>query len=96
MKDPRGRPPRLLGSRLRTGGGAPESAARKRGAGARQVSSRELVHGGSEAARGGDRPRRRALGTEGAFSFTGRGDEHLGKSPGAAAQSSLRSLSVQL
>lgn len=84
MKDPRGRSPRLLDSRLRTGGGAPESAARKRGAGARQVSSRELVHGGSEAARGGDRPLRRALGTEGAFSLTGRGDEHLGKSTGAA------------
>lgn len=96
MKDPRGRSPRLLGSRFRAGGGAPESAARKRGAGARQVSSLELVHGGSEAARGGDRPLGRALGTKGAFSLPGRGDEHLGKSTGAAAQSSLLSLSVQL
>lgn len=61
MKGPRGRPPRRPGSRRRPGGGAPESAARKRGAGARQVSSRELVHGGSEAARGGDRPLGRAL-----------------------------------
>lgn len=58
------------------------------------MSSRELVHGGSEAVWGGDRPLRRALGTEGAFSLTGLGDEHLGKSTGAAAQSSPLSLSL--